>query len=181
VIPPIETHFDGYLFRSRTEARWAVFFKAASIRYEYEKEGYALPSGWYLPDFWLPDFKLWFEVKGEAPTALESRLLSELCLATGREGLLAISAPTPAPQMLHFLVPRPDDCGGWDAGERWYLCDDRRYVGQFWLMNDDLGAYHLGPDAGDSGSQPDHGKYPAVHSATARGYAAARSARFERR
>lgn len=26
VIKPIETKYDGYLFRSRLEARWAVFF-----------------------------------------------------------------------------------------------------------------------------------------------------------
>ena len=25
---PIETHYNGYRFRSRLEARWAVFFEA---------------------------------------------------------------------------------------------------------------------------------------------------------
>jgi hypothetical protein len=34
-------------------------------RYEYEKEGYKLSSGWYLPDFWLTDMKIWLEVKPE--------------------------------------------------------------------------------------------------------------------
>ena len=180
MIPPIETRYNGYRFRSRTEARWAVFFDAAGIQYEYEKEGYALPSGWYLPDFWLPDFKLWFEVKGQRPTPVEARLLSELVFASGHTGLLATGAPQPVAQILHFIPPRPGDFDGWDAGTQWYLCDDRRDDGQFWLVNDDCGAFHIGPDDCHTNSTPDHRKYPAVHSATARSYRAARSARFER-
>lgn len=63
-IKPIETIYKGYRFRSRLEARWAVFFDALDILYEYEKEGYELgEAGWYLPDFWLPQFKTWIEIK----------------------------------------------------------------------------------------------------------------------
>jgi len=48
----IETEYNGYRFRSRLEARWAVFFDALGIDYEYEPEGYGLESGKkYLPDF----------------------------------------------------------------------------------------------------------------------------------
>lgn len=62
----IETEYNGYRFRSRLEARWAVFFDALGIRYEYEPEGFELSDGTlYLPDFYLPDSKSWFEVKGE--------------------------------------------------------------------------------------------------------------------
>lgn len=67
-IKAIETVYKGYRFRSRLEARWAVFFDALDIEWEYEKEGYDLGEfGWYLPDF---EIKLangdeWFvEVKG---------------------------------------------------------------------------------------------------------------------
>lgn len=60
-----ETFYNGIKFRSRLEARWAVFFDALGIRYEYEPEGYNLPNGiGYLPDFYLPDLKIWIEVKG---------------------------------------------------------------------------------------------------------------------
>jgi hypothetical protein len=38
----IETAYNGYRFRSRLEARWAVFFDALGIRYQYEKEGFDL-------------------------------------------------------------------------------------------------------------------------------------------
>jgi len=65
-IAPIETEYAGCRFRSRLEARWAVFFDALGIRWSYEDQGYELPSGRYLPDFRLLDAHpdLWAEVKG---------------------------------------------------------------------------------------------------------------------
>lgn len=64
-IKPIETYYNGYRFRSRLEARWAVFFDAMDVEYEYEPEGFDLGDGiYYLPDFYLPDQKYYVEVKG---------------------------------------------------------------------------------------------------------------------
>lgn len=69
MIQAIETKYKGYNFRSRLEARWAVFFDALGIKWEYEKEGYDLGRyGWYLPDFYLSDWKVWIEVKPTLPT-----------------------------------------------------------------------------------------------------------------
>ena len=60
----IQTEYNDYLFRSRLEARWAVFFDMMHIRWEYEPEGLILSDGsFYLPDFYLPDFHVYFEVK----------------------------------------------------------------------------------------------------------------------
>jgi hypothetical protein len=67
----IETRYKGYRFRSRLEARWAVFFDALGLRWEYEPEGFELPSGRYLPDFYLPDHRVWVEVKAAAPHSAE--------------------------------------------------------------------------------------------------------------
>ena len=64
----IETVYNGYRFRSRLEARWAVFFDSAGIRYQYEPEGFEV-IGFddevirYLPDFYLPDFGVYCEIK----------------------------------------------------------------------------------------------------------------------
>lgn len=64
-IKPIETIYNGYYFRSRLEARWAVFFDTLGIQYEYEPEGFKLSDGtMYLPDFYLPAFNYYVEIKG---------------------------------------------------------------------------------------------------------------------
>ena len=63
-IRAIETEYNGYRFRSRLEARWAVFFEEAEIPFEYEPEGFILKDGThYLPDFYLPWFKCFVEIK----------------------------------------------------------------------------------------------------------------------
>ena len=82
LLKPIETVFDGYRFRSRLEARWAVFFKTLGIPYEYEKEGYDLDGVWYLPDFWMPSLDCWIEIKFEAPTDIEVTKAEKLCLTS---------------------------------------------------------------------------------------------------
>ena len=65
-IKAIETVYNGYRFRSRLEARWAVFFNDAEMPYEYEPEGFVLPNGeCYLPDFYLPWFNMYVEIKRE--------------------------------------------------------------------------------------------------------------------
>lgn len=55
-ITAIQTEYKGYRFRSRLEARWAVFFDACGVEWEYEPEGYECSNGVrYLPDFLLHD------------------------------------------------------------------------------------------------------------------------------
>lgn len=50
----IETTYAGVRFRSRLEARLAVFFDALSIKWEYEPEAFILSDGrGYMPDFWI--------------------------------------------------------------------------------------------------------------------------------
>lgn len=86
MIKAIETEYNGYRFRSRTEARWACFFDALGVRWEYEPEGFDLTEAYqdytirnqdyrmltqlkkgerllYLPDFYLPQQKRYVEIK----------------------------------------------------------------------------------------------------------------------
>src|SRR5258708_11826755 len=90
---PIETAYNGYRFRSRLEARWAVFFDALGLEWEYEKEGFDLPSGSYLPDFWLPQVKSWCEVKAETLTITERKKADELVLLTKFDCILLVGVP----------------------------------------------------------------------------------------
>lgn len=92
-IKAIETNYDGYKFRSRLEARWGVFFKNLGIEYLYENEGYELPSGWYLPDFYLPELDLFVEVKGQEPIERERNLISELVTLTNKRATFVHQVP----------------------------------------------------------------------------------------
>jgi len=77
---PIETKYNGRLYRSRLEARWAVFFEALGIKFEYEYEGYELSNGqWYLPDFYLPTFDggLHAEVKPEGGDFFKAKMFAD--------------------------------------------------------------------------------------------------------
>lgn len=66
----IETEYAGHRFRSRLEARWAVFFDHLGVKWLYEPQGYTLGNGErYLPDFWLPERGVWAEVKGASTDA----------------------------------------------------------------------------------------------------------------
>jgi len=71
MIKAIETQYKGYRFRSRLEARWAVFFDALGIKWEYEPEGFEYQEEnetfRYLPDFYLPELSAWAEIKPDTP------------------------------------------------------------------------------------------------------------------
>jgi hypothetical protein len=83
-ISAIETEYAGHRFRSRLEARWAVFFDHLGIRWVYEPQGYELGNGErYLPDFWLPELRVWGEVKGALSVDEHVRILA----AADRHGL----------------------------------------------------------------------------------------------
>lgn len=102
-IKAIETEYNGYRFRSRLEARWAVFFDAMNLDYLYEPEGFELPGGqYYLPDFWIPmpnhvkgpDSGYWVEIKPTEPEKMEDNLLySKLSYATGHVVIMLIGQP----------------------------------------------------------------------------------------
>jgi len=70
-IKAIQTRYKGYHFRSRLEARWAVFFDALEIEWAYEEEGFENTTSFgterYLPDFRLgkKNSGLFVEVKGD--------------------------------------------------------------------------------------------------------------------
>ncbi len=98
-VKAIETQYKGYRFRSRLEARWAVFFDALGIEWQYEVEGYELPDGTrYLPDFFLPGFHtqhgIYVEVKGPSGGLHKPRHFAK---CTGFEVLLAVGEPACKP------------------------------------------------------------------------------------
>lgn len=117
----IETVYQGYRFRSRLEARWAVFFDAYGVSWEYEKEGFNLGEyGYYLPDFWLPDSKLWVEIK-PADADADADTLSKI--KTKLEGLyhctssaVVLAVGLPGGDVSVFV----DDVNHGGSGQMWW-------------------------------------------------------------
>jgi hypothetical protein len=111
---PIETIHSGYRFRSRLEARWAVFFETLGIKYRYEDDGFPLKDGtWYLPDFWLPELRKFVEIKPENPSLDEAKKCCGLAKATGNECMLIFGQPW----MHERKAAR--DCGCCELGYEW--------------------------------------------------------------
>jgi hypothetical protein len=168
-IPAISTHYAGCKYRSRTEARWAVFFDAIGLRHHYEFEGFSIRSGAYLPDFWLPELKMFFEVKGAEPTDEERAKCAELSRAAECDALLAIGPPEPRFQLLWF------DRDGQRDG-LYVIARDRLSACGLWLVAEDDGQ-HLGPNATRPLERP---RGPMFSGALEDAYMAAASAQFER-
>lgn len=94
----IQTHYKGYHFRSRLEARWAVFFDALGISWEYEPEGFDLGGGVrYLPDFKIGD--IYVEVKPKAGSIEQF----EKAMLMSRYGVMVIGVGGP-PDTLTYPV-----------------------------------------------------------------------------
>lgn len=100
MIKAIETHYKSCKFRSRTEARWAVFFDTIGISWEYEVEGFQLNEVTrYLPDFRIkliyPEatYFAWVEIKGENPSSKEIMKLHKLAKQTGKLTFMFVGMP----------------------------------------------------------------------------------------
>lgn len=129
-LKPIQTRYSGHFFRSRCEARWAVFFDHLNLRWEYEVEGFELPDGTrYLPDFkiWTPQGSWrWVEIKPSNITAdpkfaAFSDALTEQC----QSARLVSGTPLQWLTAGHSICPR---CGlpepaSWSQDSYCWSCD----------------------------------------------------------
>jgi hypothetical protein len=173
-IKAIETAYKGYRFRSRLEARWAVFFDALDIKWHYEEEGYELPSGRYLPDFRLEKMAsagtrdIWAEVKGKPTSADVIKTFNAAAELACEPG--AADGGMPLPRLLLLSdIPEP--------GEAWthlQVCRSREWLVIQWV-HFAWCAYNESRGWGDITLDPHLRHTPAVSAA----YKAARSARFE--
>jgi len=110
IIKSIDTEYDGYLFRSRLEARWAVYFNEMGIRYIYEPVGVILTDGSkYLPDFYFPDLESWAEVKGTMLDSFDNHRAQLLCEDSEKPVLVLDGDPGTCYFTLY--IPEPDGYG----------------------------------------------------------------------
>lgn len=80
--------------RSKTEARWAVYFDQLGIKWNYEPEPFDFGEGiFYLPDFYLPEFKTYAEVKPDSFMPCETDKVIRLVERTGKDCICLIDMP----------------------------------------------------------------------------------------
>lgn len=181
-VKAIDTHYAGHRFRSRLEARWAVFMDHLRLEWVYEPDGYKLPSGKYLPDFWLPGWECWLEIKPEAPTEIELQLCAELSQATTFPAVFGIGLPTTKPMRL-YCTDTCESGGGvmwWDAqmsirkdGELCLCIEDATDDFVFW-RGDYSKTFHAAEIVAECSVFAPDGSMPISRAADA-----AKSARFE--
>lgn len=57
------TRYKNIVFRSKLEARTAKIMDKYGVKWIYEPKRFILPECTYKPDFYLPEFNIWLEVK----------------------------------------------------------------------------------------------------------------------
>lgn len=157
-----------------------MFFDVVGIEYEYEKEGFELRSGRYLPDFWLPQIGVWFEVKGVDPNDTELRLAIDLWCETESDVWIASGAPSANDHRItivgYGLLGAFGD-GDYVYQDGYSLAADRKNEKSIWLVHDQFGGAGLHTKYSDGFS--DKYPLPANHGLLGEAFNAARSARFE--
>ena len=119
----LPTQHNGITYRSRLEAKWAVFYSTLNIQFQYEPDGYNLGGIWYLPDFFLPKQQCFIEIKPTYPTDAEETKLSQLSIFTQKRCFLFFGGVS-----IPFEYPDTDDAaayfptGGCDYGYSWCEC-----------------------------------------------------------
>ena len=133
-IKPVETDYNGIRYRSRTEARWALFLDVLGLPHHYEVETFDLKVDnqqvLYSPDFWLPKQDCWLEIKGEEPDELACEKASLLAMASSKDvyvffgGHTLPDSPEGSPKAYAFF---PDGSGDYEYF--WCQCPDCKAFG----------------------------------------------------
>src|SRR5919112_3049565 len=131
-----QTRYRGCHFRSRLEARWAVFFDTLDVPWEDEPKDFNLGDlGRYLPDFRLPWQEFWVEVKGAAPSVEEASKAQALANQTGESVMIfegsqfeppRFDPAAPQGQGIRGTVfwrfyPEAEEASAW-TGTQWHEC-----------------------------------------------------------
>ena len=181
-LKPIETIYNGHRFRSRLEARWAVFFDEMEIPFVYEPEGYDLNGIWYLPDFWVPCWNSFVEIKPTNPSGDETTKCRLLAEAAEKRVLAFHGQPWDGAYAVDLFYGSPNDNDPeypqYPVEAAWRLLQCK-WCPALWLVSDDVGGTLLGHPNVDPECRACSEKYPRMTGALTAALTAARQARFE--
>jgi hypothetical protein len=133
-----------------------------------------LDGEWYLPDFYLPEFPMWVEVKGAAPSERERELCRRLRDKSKQMVLIAVGSPLAGSQQ---LIVFPTAGGELDRSQ---FLADRRNEGEYWFAHGEIDEptnhwWPIGPVDG-----PSHDRLPIISPRLREAYQKATEARFEK-
>jgi hypothetical protein len=175
---PIPTRYKGCLFRSRNEARRAVFFETLRLRWTHEFEGFRIPNcRGYLPDFYIDQWRSWAEIKSGDPRPEAWAKCRLLCDTTNQFVVLLSGEPYPERYQAYLFIPKdhwegePEDFYG--PGE---FAQSRCGHG-LWFVEPNAAAICL--DYTDTTRAEDSSDWPLFTEELKNAYDSARSARFE--
>jgi len=165
---PLPTTQFGIRFRSRAEARWAIFFTSLGLRWSFEHQAFGRGRLKYLPDFYLPDCRIWVEVKTGWPDDEAKKKCELLHDATGELVVIACNGPSLFENTLVYGWP---ESGFWSEPMAWF--EDRLDKGVLWLCGDD-GEFCIG----GWGSPTPHSKHSVQAAVIKAAASAAQTERF---
>lgn len=186
-VEAIETEFEGVKCRSRTEARWAVFLQHLGLYFKYESKLETLSSGVkYLPDFFIHDFNVYFEVKPSNEDVVTEECSKARTLAKDtkdRQVWLAMGPPSAEqanilPLSLWGEETTIEEILG-TPENRYQLLEDRRDHLVYWLHSKHVeGGFHHSYMVGGPGESTDHERFPLLHNTVLEAYEKAKSIKF---
>jgi hypothetical protein len=188
--------YNGTIYRSVTEARWAIFFTFLEIEFEYEPETISLDNGQsYLPDFSLkisaggePDpitgaitrySPVWFEVKPDHDGTIVGEADRPLAFSRMQGGnAVWIASGPPSKETRNIL--RLERLGKNSLVQEtanhdnyWQFLEDRRDERVYWIVRE-----YEGDCIGGPGISTDHDKFPIMGSNIERAYNESATTRF---
>lgn len=103
----LETLYNGVLYRSRLEARWAALFDVIGLEFRYESKQFMTSEGMYLPDFYIPSVGMWIEIKPateDGPTREEILKMRDVADTERRVGFILCGFPGPENEWLRYVL-----------------------------------------------------------------------------
>lgn len=122
----------GVGFRSRLEARFAIFFTALGVEWEYERAPVHIAGRPRWPDYWLPTQQVWAEIKPEGVPP--DQAMAAACAEETGCSLLWISG---SPRWGSYSISLCD-FGGVDVVSGLVFALGRRDKERLWITSVDL-------------------------------------------
>lgn len=130
----------GCLFRSKLEWRYSEFFDSLGIPWQHEPEPFDLSSSsrmagfpkqhcFYLPDFYLPSFAAYLEVKPRLKNPLAKHKLRALADLTGRVVYMSENFYASPPEFWWYNPVDRDECTSRKDTASFFVCSHCQSLG----------------------------------------------------